>query len=124
MQNETKPFVDPRGQGLKYDAGKLMFSLLTRGLAMPLRVVAAVLTYGALKYDKDSWKTVPQAKERYEDALDRHLNAWKMGEQFDEESGLHHLAHIACNALFLLWFQINGDVGGSYYTFRDPRNKG
>ena len=73
---------------------------------MPLRAVAAVLTYGAVKYARDSWQTVPDAKRRYEDALDRHLNAWKSGEQRDEESGMLHLAHAACNALFLLWFEI------------------
>jgi len=31
---------------------------------------------------------------------------WQSGERFDKESGLPHLAHVACNAIFLLWFEI------------------
>lgn len=94
--------------GLKFDSGKLLFSTLTRGLALPLRAVAEVLTYGAKKYARNSWQTVPNAKVRYEDALDRHLNEWRSGKSHDEESGLHHLAHAACNVLFLLYFEMTG----------------
>lgn len=107
-------------EGLKYDSGKLLFSCLTRGLALPLRAVAAVLTYGAQKYKRDSWQTVPNAKERYEDALDRHLNAWKSGEQRDEESGMLHLAHAACNVLFILWFEITENKI-DVTKFNDPK---
>lgn len=107
--------------GAKYDTGKLLFRALTRGLALPLRAVAAVLTYGAIKYKEDSWQHVPDAKARYESALDRHLNAWKAGEECDEESGLPHLAHAACNALFLLWFDItDGTIKGDYTKFNQP----
>lgn len=105
--------------GRKADKGKLLFSCLTRDLAGPLRAVAAVLTYGAQKYAKNSWQSVPDAEGRYEDALDRHLNAWKMGEKFDPESGLHHLAHAACNALFLLWFQMKNDPGSDYFHYNE-----
>lgn len=107
--------------GAKYDGGKLLFRALTRGLALPLRAVAAVLTYGALKYKEDSWQHVPNGKERYESALDRHLNAWKAGEKCDDESGLPHIAHAACNALFLLWFEItDGSIAGDYTKFNQP----
>lgn len=94
--------------GAKYDSGKLRFSLLMRGLALPLKAVVAVLSYGAQKYEAESWKNVPDAKRRYEDAFDRHLNAWRSGEMHDDESGLHHLAHVACNCLFILWFEMQG----------------
>lgn len=107
-------------EGLKYDTGKLLFSCLTRGLALPLKAVAAVLTYGAMKYKRDSWQTVPNGEERYEDALDRHLNAWKSGETYDSESGLPHLAHAACNALFLIWFESQHTVGYNTTEFNDP----
>ncbi len=107
----------------KADKGKLLFSLLTRGLALPLRAVAAVLTYGAQKYEPESWKAVPDAARRYEDAMDRHLNQWKAGEQFDEESGLHHMAHIACNALFLLWFIIThkDSKGVDFFAYKEVK---
>lgn len=109
--------------GAKYDTGKMLFRPLTRGLALPLRLVAAVLTYGAQKYAEDSWQTVPDGERRYEDALDRHINAWKAGEDFDEESGLLHLGHIACNALFLCWYAMNVGEGidrRQFFEFRKP----
>jgi hypothetical protein len=111
------------GTGEKYDGGKIMFSLLTRGLAAPLRAVAAVLTYGAIKYSPGGWKDVPDAIRRYEDALDRHMNALRLGEQRDEESGMLHWAHVATNALFLLYFEIISDPGMDYTTFNDPKGE-
>lgn len=112
--------ADSQGLGAKYDTGKLLFSCLTRSLALPLRAIAAVLTYGALKYSRESWQHVPDAERRYEDALDRHLSAWKCGSQVDEESGLHHLAHAGCNILFLLWFEIKNHPQCDYFSFKQP----
>ena len=87
------------GEGLKYDGGKLRYSLIppiaTQGLA-------EVLTYGADKYAPNSWQEVSNGEERYTDALMRHLEAYRGGETYDEESGIHHMAHILANASFLL----------------------
>ena len=91
---------------MKYDQGKLLFGCLSRGLALPLREVAAVLTYGANKYERDSWQRLPNGAQRYEDAMERHLNAWRLGENVDAESGLSHLAHAACNLLFILHYEM------------------
>lgn len=88
--------------GAKYDSGKLLVSALFRGCAVGLEAVAEVLTFGAKKYAEDSWKTVPNAIKRYENALGRHFLAFNKGEEFDPETGLPHLAHIATNALFLI----------------------
>jgi hypothetical protein len=68
--------------------------------------VGAVLEYGARKYAPDGWKGVPDARARYADALLRHFSAWLDGERADPESGLPHAAHVATNALFLLWFEL------------------
>jgi len=35
-----------------------------------------------------------------------HLLAVGNGEELDSESGLHHLAHAACNALFILELEL------------------
>lgn len=91
--------------GAKHDSGKLLFRPLMNGLAASLRVVSAVLTYGAKKYQEDSWQDVPDAKCRYENALYRHQNE-RAEDMFDKESGLLHSAHVACNALFVLYFDI------------------
>jgi hypothetical protein len=45
---------------------------------------------------------------RPESAGYRHLTAWSMGENTDPETGLSHLAHAACNMLFLLAYEIRG----------------
>ena len=57
--------------------------------------------YGNKKYhDPDNWKTVE--KERYIDAMYRHLLEYiNDNKAIDEESGLPHLWHIACNVAFL-----------------------
>lgn len=83
--------------GMKYDAGKPRVNLLPWDALLQ---VSIVLTYGAKKYAADSWRTVPDALNRYKGALLRHWIAMEQGEWLDPESGLPHWAHIACNALF------------------------
>lgn len=85
--------------GTKYDSGKLQWSLLPFG---PLSDVVKVLMFGAKKYAPDNWKKV-EPPSRYGDAAMRHLIAYLEGEKIDPESGLPHLAHLVCCALFLLW---------------------
>ena len=57
--------------------------------------------YGTNKYgNPDNWKQVE--KERYRDAAFRHFLAYLDNpEGVDEESGLPHLSHLACNIAFL-----------------------
>ena len=86
--------------GRKDDEGKDRFDLLLPEFE---QAVAKVLTMGAVKYAPNSWQNVPDAKDRYYAALRRHLNSWRKGERNDKESGLNHLAHVACNTMFLLW---------------------
>jgi len=105
--NHPEYYKDDEVKGRKYDDGKPRWSLLTRSLAMPLLEVVMVLTDGAKKYNDENWKIVPDAGVRYEDAIDRHLNQWKRGETHDTESGYSHLAHVVCNVLFLMWFELN-----------------
>lgn len=88
--------------GMKYDGGKPRMALLFDGCPNALEAVASVLTFGAQKYAAHSWQSVPEGEERYKSALLRHLTAVGKGEELDPESGLHHLAHAACNALFIL----------------------
>lgn len=71
-----------------------------------LEKVAAVLTDGAKKYSTDNWKKCPD-KSLYVDALLRHINAWQQGESVDKDTGISHLAHAACNLMFLDWMENN-----------------
>ena len=66
--------------------------------------VVKVLTVGAIKYEDDNWKRVPDARNRYFSASMRHMTAWWEGEIRDPETGYHHLAHAICCLLFLMWF--------------------
>lgn len=91
-------------EGIKLDNGKLRWDLL------PLEAIEAVvevMTFGANKYTPNGWKTVPDAEDRYFAAQMRHsvTNRQKQ-ELVDPESGLLHLAHEACNAVFRLQLKL------------------
>jgi hypothetical protein len=85
-------------KGVKYDESKLEYGLLP---PLALEETVRVLTFGAQKYARNNWQKVPDSKRRYFDALERHVWAWKKGEQIDPESGIHHLAHAMCCLMFL-----------------------
>lgn len=85
-------------KGRKFDTGKSEYGLLP---AFALEETVRVLTFGAQKYERNNWQKVPEPKRRYFDAVERHIWAWKRGENNDPESGLHHLAHALCNLMFL-----------------------
>lgn len=87
--------------GRKDDKGKARFDLVEPEFE---EAVAEVLTYGADKYAPDSWQHVEDAENRYYASLRRHINAFRKGEKTDPESGLSHLAHAACNIMFLMHF--------------------
>ena len=88
----------PSQQEAKSDAGKAKLRLV------PTRIIfdiARIREYGNAKYgDPDNWKTVEP--ERYRDAAFRHLLDYLADPAgTDEESGLPHLWHLACNIAFL-----------------------
>lgn len=84
----------------KYDAGKVRLDLLP---VQPLVDIGQVLTYGAQKYDERNWEKGFAWSRPYAATL-RHLFAWWSGEDNDPETGLSHLAHAACEVLFLQEF--------------------
>jgi len=87
--------------GDKYDQGKPQLSLLPPKAVIG---VSEVLTFGRVKYCKEGWKDVPDAVDRYRDALLRHFMAILDGEDIDPESGLPHIDHVQANAMFLSHF--------------------
>lgn len=86
---------------MKFDAGKLRYSLIPPEAT---KALASVLTYGAKKYKPNNWKRAEDT-ERYVDALYRHLESWRSGEKFDDESKLSHLSHALTNIAFLIYFE-------------------
>jgi dATP/dGTP diphosphohydrolase len=102
---------DPLGKdahvaGAKLDAGKIRADLVLGGFANALKEVSKVGTFGANKYSPNGWKSVPNGRERYSDAMLRHWLDESRGEPVDRESGILHAAHLAWNALARLELMI------------------
>ena len=83
--------------GVKHDEGKVLAGLIG-DFGLALMEVARVGTFGAEKYTRGGWQSVPNGRERYNDAMWRHLLA-SSEEVIDPESGLEHELHMVWNAL-------------------------
>ena len=91
-------------QNLKKDAGKLPWHLLPYDA---LEEVVKVLQFGAQKYSDRGWEQgIPYS--RVFSAIMRHAKSWWQGESRDPETGLSPLAHLACEVLFILAFELRG----------------
>lgn len=96
---DTNPLLN---QSIKADKGKPQCRLVPSEI---VRCIAKVREYGLKQYGSaESWQKVEV--ERYQDAMYRHLLAYiENPKGRDEESGLPHLWHIACNVAFLCELQ-------------------
>lgn len=85
-------------QFAKSDNGKLRISLVPMQI---VRDIAEVRMYGDRKYHApNNWCIIE--KERYKDAMMRHFLAFLDDEDsIDEESGIPHYKHAACNLAFI-----------------------
>mgnify|MGYP001611002605 CR=1 FL=1 len=92
--------------GHKSDSGKPQLNLIVPGWMWE---VALVLSHGAKKYGAGNWKHVESS--RYNAALQRHMLQYASGETLDSETGLHHMAHISCSAMFM-WNADNKALNG------------
>lgn len=85
-------------QSAKADAGKPDLTLVPQRIIWD---IAQVREYGNRKYgDPENWRTVD--RKRYDAALYRHFLAYlnaPYGQ--DEESGIEHYKHMACNMAFI-----------------------
>ncbi len=100
MHEHTKIIKkDEIPEGVKYDKEKLRWDLLP---LKPIIDIVDILSYGAAKYADENWRYVEPFEDRYYAAAMRHITAWRLGEQIDEESGKHHLAHAMCSLIFLM----------------------
>jgi hypothetical protein len=88
----------------KFDGGKPCLSRVPRA---GLEGLAEVMAFGAEKYGWDNWKQGMDWS-RLLDAALRHLYKFTDGQDKDEESGLNHLSHAACNIFFLIHYYEKG----------------
>lgn len=83
---------------MKFDTDKIRYDLVP---PKAIQHLAKVLTFGAKKYKPNNWRNNTDLS-RYEGALLRHFEAYRLGELTDDETGMPHLAHALTNLVFLL----------------------
>jgi len=82
----------------KQKKGKLHWSFLCYDA---LEEIVKVREFAVNKYGSSTaWENVP--KEDWLEAGLRHYTAYLKGEEKDNETGLNHMAHVLCNAMFYL----------------------
>ena len=86
--------------GVKRDEGKPRVSLIPPEAIIE---IAKVLTHGGAKYGDRNWEQGMDWSRPY-DAMQRHMLAFWSGQDNDPETGLPHLAHACCSAMFLLTY--------------------
>ncbi len=103
--NVVSPPNKPIEQGLRYNKGKPRMSLID---SYAMEQLAWVLTKGAIKYAPHNWRKGLKISECL-DSMQRHINAYNNPhmEDNDPETGLSHMAHVMCNAMFILWLQVH-----------------
>ncbi len=91
-----------RGAGAKHDNGKPCIHSILRYFPRALEAIARVNEHGAKNHGWNTWDTIDDAKNRYDDARLQHDLSEIKGEVTDEESGLLHAAHRAWGNLAVL----------------------
>ena len=86
----------PVEQAKRYNEGKPQWSLVHFKSLEPM---VRVLEFGALKYAPKNWQK-PMDTMKILESMQRHLVALFDGEEVDSESGISHIGHIMCNAMF------------------------
>lgn len=90
-------------QSERFNQSKLRWNLVDfQSTAEMLKV----LEFGANKYAPDNWKKGLHREETLE-SIQRHLIELFNNKEFDDESKLHHMGHIMCNAMFYLYHHRN-----------------
>ncbi len=87
---------------LRYDVGKLRYDLVP---ADGLEALVKVYTKGAETYADRNWEK-GMSYSRCFGSLLRHTYKWWRGEELDEETGCHHMAMAAWNALALCVYDL------------------
>jgi hypothetical protein len=92
------------GGGLRHNYGKPRMDLLPPDVLLEL---AQVYTAAIGKYPARNWERGMKWGNVYS-SLQRHLNAFWMGESRDKESGQQHIMHALWNCVALAAYQLRG----------------
>ncbi len=97
--------------GVKLDSEKIDPTFVFEYFPRALLAVSEVSMFGAKKYTRAGWRTVPYGVQRYTAALDRHrLNEGIDGLYDENDSKLLHAAQVAWNALARLELMLTEGV--------------
>lgn len=96
---------------LRFDTGKARMDLIS---PIAIKGLAQVLEVGSRKYAPNNWRKGMDWSRAYGSLL-RHMFAFIGGEDCDSETGLPHVDHIACNAMFLQeYFRTHPELDDRY----------
>lgn len=92
---------EERGSAARANGGKVSFSILPLHL---LAGAARVLMAGRVKYAHWNWAKGMLWSVSFDCMMRHAFKWWYLGEDFDPETGEHHLDYVICNALFARHF--------------------
>lgn len=104
MDTDKTNKINQDNGGLRLDGGKAPIHLIP-----PEAILALASHYGkgADKYEPRNWERGMDWSRVY-DSLQRHALAFQMGEDYDPETGTHHMVCAAWNALALYVYHFRG----------------
>jgi len=103
--------ADAVAGGTKTDTGKApVATMFMRYFPRAIVAVAYVSEYGARKYAPQGFRHMENVEDRTADAGLRHLLDHYMGEPYDQETSMAHLAHHAWNAMCALEMALTNQV--------------
>lgn len=87
----------PTPSPMETKRAKRRWSLLPEAI----KYVVDVFEIGARKYGDYAWRDKPMTYLQCYDAMMRHLQSWRRGEDIDRENGQHHADAVAFYALVI-----------------------
>jgi hypothetical protein len=106
VTDTVKPGTSATGS-LRYNNGKVQTREIDPSFILG---IGEVLTKSREKYPEMNWALPTKLSTPYE-SLQRHLLQFWSGEDFDKDSGKHHLLHVATNVMFLYYHVMNSPEG-------------
>jgi hypothetical protein len=86
----------------RYNAGKPRLSFFIRSFRWVNHCIARVKEFGAVKYAEDNWRQGGKPDSEYWDSFFRHMDYYFSGEEYDQDSGCHHIGHMVWNLSVLM----------------------
>ncbi len=78
---------------------------------------------GADKYQPFNWRTANVCMTTYIAAMQRHINAFRDGEDCAPDSGIHHLAHVAASCNIILDAAAAGTLVDDRFKLPKPKQE-